>query len=202
VTFTRVQLPAPTTLLAMALVAAGLLVVHLVATHGTGSLDGQALAIASISPSTTLSLWWHHLWAGFFHRSWGHLAYNVAVLLIALPFAVRQQGPLLTLANAYWIGPFTVFTLHLLVVLPLAGAGVPYAVKALEVPLVGFSVMAYSLAGMALTLAPPWVAIAAFGALVLYETALAIWVTAPFIGLYHVMEFAMGFWVRTILMRG
>ncbi|HUR24703.1 MAG TPA: hypothetical protein VM327_01660 [Candidatus Thermoplasmatota archaeon] len=195
------QLPAPATLLAMAVVALGLLALHLVATHGTGTLDGPVLAVASISPSTTLSLWWHHLWAGFFHRSWGHLAYNLAVLVIAFPFAVRQQGPWLTLANAYWIGPFTVFTLHLLVVLPLASAGLPYAVKALEIPLVGFSVMAYSMAGMALTLAPPPVAVASIVGLVLYETALALCVTAPFIGVYHVVGFGMGFWVRTLLLR-
>ena len=185
----------------MGLTAAGLLVIHLTATHGTGTLENPNLANAAVSPSTTLSLWWHHLWAGFFHRSWGHLAYNLAVFAIAFPFAVRQQAPWFTLANAYWIGPFTVFLLHLLLVLPLASAGLPYAVKALDIPLVGFSVMAYSMAGMALTLAPPTAIVATFTGLVLFETLLAIWVTAPFIGVYHVAGFGMGFWIRTLLLR-
>jgi hypothetical protein len=196
-----VQMPEPATWVCLGVVAAALLTVHLVATRGTGHLEGQPLATASVTPATTLTHWWHHLWAGFFHHSWGHLAYNVAVLAVALPFAARQQPAWLTLANAYWIGPFVVFTLHLALVLPLAHAGVPYAERALDYRLVGYSVMAYSIAGMALTLAPANAAWIAAGALAVYEAALAVWVTGPFIGVYHVAGFGMGYWVRTLLVR-
>lgn len=193
--------PEPATFVAFGLVAGGLAAVHLVATHGTGVLDGPVLGKAAITPATTLSQWWHHLWAGFFHRSWGHLLFNLAVLAVALPFAAKGPGPWWTLANAYWIGPLTVFVLHLLVVLPLASLGVPYAVRALDLPLVGFSVMAYSVAGMALTLAPGPVALRVAAVVVVAEAALAVWVTAPFIAVYHVAGLGLGYWVRTLLSR-
>jgi hypothetical protein len=194
-----VQAPGPATLVAMGLVAAGLLAIHLAATHATGRLHEPVLSRAAVTPATTLSLWWHHAWAGLFHKSWGHLAYNLAVFAAAFPFAARQQGPWATLGQAYWMGPFTVFTLHLLLVLPLAGAGVPYAVRALDVPLVGFSVMAYAMAGMALAAAPLAVAAAVAAGVLVLETASAVWVTAPFVSVYHVAGLGLGFWVRTLL---
>lgn len=187
------------TLAVMAVVAAALVALHLAATRGTGELRPPEEERLAVTPRTTLTAWQHHLWAGLFHHSWGHLAYNLAVFAVAFPFAARQLGPLAALGNAYWIGPFVVLTLHLLLVLPLAKLGVPYALAALDRPLVGFSVMAYSLAGAALTLAPGKAAVAAFGAVVAYEVALAFVATGPFIFAYHVAGFALGYWVRVLL---
>lgn len=183
----------------MVVVMGALVGLHLLATNATGTLDDPVRARLAVTPETTLTQWWHHLWAGFFHHSWGHLAYNLAVFALAFPLAARQQGALVTLGNAYWIGPFTVFALHLLLVLPLAAAGAPYAVRALNYPLVGFSVMAYSIAGMAMTAASVPFTVAAVLALVIFETAMALYVTGPFIAVYHLAGFGLGFWVRTLL---
>lgn len=118
-----------------------------------------------------------------------------------VPFRGAPHGAAADQAHAYWIGPFVVFTLHLLLVLPLARLGLPYAVGALDYRLVGFSVMAYSIAGAAFTpAAPPTVAWFAAG-LVAYEVALAVLYTGPFIFAYHLGGFALGYWVRTLLLR-
>lgn len=194
-------MPSYATVAAMAGTAVILTALHLWATNGTGTLTDPMRARLAVTPATTLSLWWHHLWAGVFHKSWGHLAYNLAVLAVAFPFAARQMGPLATLANAYWIGPFVVFSLHLLLVLPLAHAGVPYATKALAYPLVGFSVMAYSIAGAALTLAPAKAALLAGAAIVAFEVVMALLSTGPFVGVYHVAGLGLGYYVRTLWMR-
>lgn len=196
-----VQALQPSAVLASFLGVAALLIgLHLWATNGAGVLREPRQDDLAVTPATTLSLWWHHLWAGLFHKSWGHLAYNLAVLAVALPFATRQMGPLATLGNAYWIGPFVVFTLHLLLVLPLAHAGNGSAVRALDYPLVGFSVMAYSVAGAALTLAAPKVVAIAAAGIAVFEIVLALLgSTGPFIFAYHLGGLAMGFWVRTLL---
>lgn len=194
-------MPPPAVLGTLAGVAGLLVGLHLWATHGTGVLADPLRSRLAVTPATTLSLWWHHLWAGLFHKSWGHLAYNLAVFAVAFPFATRQMGPLATMANAYWIGPFVVFALHLAVVLPLAHAGVPYATKALDYPLVGFSVMAYSLVGAALVLAPAKWALLAAAALVAFEVVMAVVSTGPFVSAYHVGGFALGYWVRMLWLR-
>lgn len=196
-----VQWPPTPVLLTLGSVVAALLGLHLWATHGTGALTDPLRAHLAVTPATTLSRWWHHLWAGFFHHSWGHIAYNLTVFAVAFPFAARQMGPLATMANAYWIGPFVVFTLHLLLVLPLANAGVPYAAKALGYPLVGFSVMAYSLVGAALTLAPAKPALLFAAGLLAFEAVLAVVATGPFIAVYHIGGFALGYYVRTLWLR-
>jgi hypothetical protein len=195
----RIVQPPPADVILVGLGAMGfLLTAFLVSTSGTGHLSDAAKADLAVTPAATLTRWWRHLWAGLFHNDPLHIAYNLTVFAVAFAFATRQMGPWATLANAYWIGPFTVFALHLLVVLPLAAAGLPYAVRAMDVPLVGFSVMAYSVAGAALTLAPGWVAGLAFGALVGYELVLASFGTGPFIWLYHLTGFALGYWVRML----
>jgi hypothetical protein len=191
-------LPSPSVLWAAGAVMATLLAVHLVATHGTFHLAESTKAQVAITPATTLSHAWRHLYAGFFHDGPVHIGYNLAVFAVAFAFATRQMSPGLTLANMYWIGPVTVFVLHLLVVLPLAKLGVSYAVDALDRPLVGFSVMAYSVAGAALTLAPLWVGGLAFAGLIAYELTLAAFGTGPFIWLYHLGGFALGYWVRIL----
>ncbi len=194
------ELPPANVWLVMGGVMAFLLALHLVATHGTGELHDPERRPLAVTPETTLTHWWRHLWAGLFHKSWGHLAYNLAVFAVAFPFATRAMGPLQTMANAYWIGPSVVFTLHLLLVLPLARLGVDYAQGALDYPLVGFSVMAYSIAGAAFVLAPATAALGFAGALVLFELAMAAFgSTGPFIWLYHLGGFATGYWVRVLL---
>lgn len=195
------QPPPAGVLILMGVVMGGLVALHLVATRGTGDLREPEKSALAVTPPTTLTQWWHHLWAGFFHHSWGHLAFNLAVFAVAFPLATRQMGPVQAMANAYWIGPFVVLTLHLLLVLPLAKAGVPYAVAALDHHLVGFSVMAYSLAGAAFTLASPGAAAVAFAGLVAFELVLAVLTTGPFIFAYHLGGFALGYWVRVLLLR-
>jgi hypothetical protein len=195
----QVQAP-PLPVVAVLLAVAALLVgLHLWATKGTGELREPEQSRLAVTPRTTLSLWYHHLWAGLFHKSWGHLAYNLAVFAVAFPLATRTMGPVQTMAHAYWIGPAVVLALHLLVVLPLANAGAPYAMRSLDYPLVGFSVMAYSIAGAALTLAPPKTAIVVAAGLVAFEALLAVVSTGPFIGLYHTVGFAVGYLVRSLL---
>jgi membrane associated rhomboid family serine protease len=197
-----VQAPSANVLVVMGLVMAALLALHLAATRGTGDLREPERSRLAVTPATTLSHWWHHLYSGLFHKSWGHIGYNLAVFAAAFVFATRQMGPLQAMANAYWIGPFVVFTLHLLLVLPLAHAGLSYAVKALDYPLVGFSVMAYSVAGAAFVLAPPAWALGFAGSLVVYEVAMAAFgATGPFIFAYHLGGFGLGYWVRTLLLR-
>lgn len=194
------QLPPTNVLVVMGAVMVLLLGLHLAATRGTGDLRDPEQSKLAVTPRTTLALWWHHLWAGLFHKSWGHIAYNLVVFAVAFPFAARAMGPVQTMANAYWIGPFVVFTLHLLLVLPLAKLGNPYAVRALDYPLVGFSVMAYSVAGAAFVLAPWKVALGVSGALVAFELGMAaLGSTGSFIWLYHLGGFGMGYWVRTLL---
>ena len=193
------QAPPANVLVVMGAVMVALLALHLVATRGTGELKDPEKQAIAVSPRTTLSLWYHHLWAGLFHHTWGHLAYNLVVFAVAFPFAARTLSPLATMANAYWIGPFVVFTLHLLLVLPLAKLGVGYAVQALDYRLVGFSVMAYSVAGAAFTQANPstvaWVSVG----LVAYEVVLAFTSTGPFIFAYHLGGFGLGYWVRRLI---
>jgi hypothetical protein len=177
--------------------------VHLVVAGPSGHLDEAARSRLAITPATTLSHWWRHLWAGLFHKSWAHLAFNVTVFALGLTVASRAMSPWVPLGNAYWIGPFTVFAIHLLVILPLATWNVPYAVRALDVPLVGFSVMAYSMAGMATTTLAPaatWIVVGAVVALEL--TVGLLGATAPFVAVYHLAGFGLGFWVRTLLVRG
>jgi hypothetical protein len=196
------ELPQPVVLASLGGVVAVLVALHLWATHGTGTLGEPMRSRLAVTPATTLSLWWHHLWAGFFHKSWGHLAFNVAIFAAAFPFATRQMSAAATLGNALWIGPFTVFTLHLLLVLPLAGAGSAYASRALHYPLVGFSVMAYSIAGAALTLLSPSRAVLAGTIVLAGEAALALLLsTGPFVAVYHGAGFAFGYYVRTLWLR-
>lgn len=178
-----------------------LLATHIVATQATGVLKDGMFARAAITPATTLSHWWHHAWAGFFHRSWGHLAFNLAVFAVAFPFAIRGLEPWKVLANAYWIGPFTVFTSHILVVLPLAMMGLPYAIRSLNGPLVGFSVMAYAVVGMALTTTPTPIAVAFLVGIVAFEAVAATFVTGPFIWFYHLAGLGLGYW-SIVLRRG
>lgn len=173
-----------------------LLVVHVVATHGTGTLRDPLRSQVAITPRTTLSHWWHHLVAGFFHNSWGHLAYNSVLFAIAWTFSTRAASPWTTAGTMYAIGPSVVFLLHLAMVRPLAASGLAYAQQAMDLPLVGFSVMAFSVAGMALAQLPTWGAAASLAGIAVYEVVLAVWVTQPFVFAYHLAGLMAGFAVR------
>lgn len=176
-----------------------LLAVHSVTTGFSGTLQEPRLSSVGITPATTLTHWWRHLWAGLVHTNVAHIAFNLALFTIAFPFAMRGHDPLRTLLGAYWIGPVTVFVLHVLVVLPLAQGGFAYALSALHRPLVGFSVIAYALAGMAVVQAPRPIALGITATVVAFELTVGavLRFTGPFIFAYHLAGFGVG-----ALMRG
>jgi hypothetical protein len=182
-------------------VVAGLLAIHLVASAGTFTLTEPRLSRIAITPATTLSLWWRHLWAGLFHTTPLHILFNLALFSLAFPFAIRGHTPLGTFLSGYAIGPVVVLLLHLALVRPLAGAGIPYAVGAMHVPLVGFSVIAYSIAGMAVMALPsPTLRLGVVGAVLAFEVVggAVLRATGPFIFVYHLAGFCTGMLLRTV----
>ncbi|HUR62715.1 MAG TPA: hypothetical protein VM286_10185 [Candidatus Thermoplasmatota archaeon] len=182
-------------------VVTGLLALHLVASAGSFTLTEPRLSRIAITPASTLSMWWRHLWAGLFHTTPLHILFNLALFSLAFPFAIRGHTPLATFLTGYAIGPIVVLLLHLALVRPLAGAGIPYAVGAMHVPLVGFSVIAYSIAGMA-TMAIPSPALR-LGTVVLvlaFEVTAGVLLraTGPFIFVYHLAGFSTGMVLRVV----
>jgi hypothetical protein len=176
-----------------------LLVLHLIATQGTFTLGPARLQALGVTPATTLTQWWRHLYAGLFHTTPVHILFNLALFALAFPFAIRGHAPLGTLLTGYAIGPTVVLLLHLLLVRPLAAGGLPYAVAALNVPLVGFSVIAYGILGMATAAIPsPTFRLGLVAVVLAFEvTAGAVLrATGPFIFVYHLAGFATGMLVR------
>lgn len=175
-------------------VVAILVVVHLFASGGTFTIRPATLHAVGITPETTLSRWWNHFAAGFFHTTPLHILFNLALFSVAFPFAIRGQNVGWTLAAAYLVSLIGVFVLHLALVRPLAAAGVPYAVQAMTIPLVGFSVVAYTTAGMAVAgLASPVAALLFAGAVLVFEVGGGLsGLTGPFIFVYHLMGFSAG----------
>ncbi|MES2154886.1 MAG: hypothetical protein V4510_07095 [bacterium] len=171
-----------------------LVVVHVFASGGTFTIRSTTLNAVAITPETTLSRWWNHVVAGFFHTTPIHLAFNVALFSLAFPFAIRGQSLWATLASAYAVSLFGVLLLHLAVVRPLAAAGLPYAVQAMTIPLVGFSVVAYATAGMAVAgIASPLLALGLGATVVVFEAAAGLGgFTGPFIFVYHLTGFLAG----------
>lgn len=177
-----------------------LLGIHLIASSGSFTLAEPRLSQIGITPATTLTHWWRHLWAGLFHTTPLHIVFNLALFTAAFFFATNGHDPLRTLLGAYWIGPVSVFLLHLILVLPLAHAGLPYAVSALDRPLVGFSVITYAVVGMALAQAPlPWM-LGLSGLVVAFEVVggAVLQATGPFIFVYHLVGFGLGFLARRV----
>lgn len=187
-------------------VALVLVVVHLLATGANGfALPEGTREAAGASPSTTLARPWAHLTAPFFHYGLFHLGFNLALLALTMPPALRALGWRRALPAAYAMSPVAGVAVNLLVILPLAGADVAYAEAAVDTRLVGASVVAYAGAGMALVAAAPWRArgkLAAAGAVVAFDGALAaLAVTQPFVGVYHVAGFALGAAAAAVLAR-
>lgn len=183
-------------LVAFLAVAAALAAIHLLAggAQGHGTIRPGLLARVAVTPATTLSRWHAHFVAGFFHHGWAHLAFNLTLLGSAALLAARQgRGPT-ALAAGLVIGPVVVLLLHLVLVRPLAAAGSGYAVAALPVPLVGFSVMAYAMLGVAATPLPPGPRLAVAAAVLALElvVGLGLRATAPFVFVYHLVGFAAG----------
>ncbi len=179
-------------------VVALLLGLHLLVSWPGFTIQAVWLNRLGVTPATTLSQWWRHLEAGLFHTTPGHILFNLALFTLAFPFAARAHDPLRTVLGAYWLGPFVVFGLHLVLVLPLAKLGVPYAVSALDRPLVGFSVIAYATTGMALAgLSLPW-ALGLGTVAVAFELTGGVLLnaTGPFIFVYHLGGLAAGFAAR------
>lgn len=186
-------------------VMVGLAILHGVATRGTMTLPNQVMDAVAITPRTTLTHWWRHLVAGFFHRNAGHLLFNLALFGSSFMLAA-QFGPSRALAMAYVLGPVSVVLVHLLLVVPLAYGGFGYAASAMDRPLVGFSVIAYATAGLALAVllrTNAWV----FGTLLFVALAFELVAglgrfTGPFIFVYHLVGLGCGlatglFWARS-----
>lgn len=172
--------------------AALLLAIHVIATRGTGTLPTELQQHVGASAGTVVSRAWAQATALWFHNSWGHLAYNTAILLATLPFAIQSFGPRALLV-ALFISMLASFAVNLLLILPSAPLW-SYAERALEPRLVGASIAIFAGAGMAWTawdggVSKTWVLVGFVG----YEVALAVaGVTRPFVGAYHLMGAFMG----------
>lgn len=192
------------------LVVAGLVgalfAVHLVATRDHGyALPDSTREVVGASAKTVWSRFHAHFTAPFFHDSLFHLAYNSVILALALPVALRAFGPTALLAG-YLASPLAGILVDLLIILPLAGAGWASAAATAQARLVGASVVAFALAGMALVALAPRLGLLApvlVGALVAYEVLLAtLGITRPFVWAYHLAGLGLGLLVaRTLLAR-
>lgn len=181
-----------------ALGAAGTLAaVHALATASHGWVLPEALrAWFGASPATTLTRPWALFAAPFLHDDLFHLSYNLAVLALVLPPALAAAGVARGLAAAYLTSPLASAFVNLALILPLAHLGWGWAQAAVEPRLVGASVMVFAAAGIALA-TRSWrgstIALVAV-AYVAYEVVLAATgTTRPFVGVYHVTGFALGF---------
>lgn len=156
------------------------------------------LDIVGASATTVISRAYAHVTSPFFHNSNGHLAYNSLLILVGVTLATRALGARAIL-YAFLISVATGILVDLVVVLPLAAAGLPAAVAAAPVRLVGASVFAFGALGLGLQ--PKWglVAIPFLGA---YEVALALsGVTQGFVWCYHLAGFVLGVALRRGLAR-
>lgn len=162
----------------------------------TTSITQAWMARVSISPATTWTAWPNYVVAAFFHRNPAHLLYNLVVFSVAFPLATRGHSVPGTLGWMLLIGPTVVFLVHVLWIRVMAARGMGSAVAAMDVGLVGFSVMAYAMAGMALA-KTSWGLYAVAGAVGLELLAgLVMHATGPYIWLYHVLGLGAGFVLR------
>lgn len=173
-----------------------LLAIHVVASGGTGRILASVQDRVAVTPATTLSHGLRHLVAGLFHSTWGHIAFNLGLFALAYPVASQAASAPKLLLFAYLAAPACVLLLHLVLVRPMAGAGNAYALSAMDRPLVGFSVMAYTIAGVATrhVAASRPLAGAALAALVAaFELVVGLTGrTGPYIFVYHLAGFTAG----------
>lgn len=165
---------------------------HVLATRGTGTLPTHVQETFGASAATVLTRPWAQATALWFHQSWGHLAYNLAVLLATMPFAVAAFGPkaLPAMVVASILGGFLV---DLVLILPLSSVW-QHAAAAVQPRLVGASMAIFAGAGMAWA---AWDATSAKAAVavawVAYEVALGVFgVTQPFVWAFHLAGGAIG----------
>lgn len=171
-----------------------LLILLLASVHAAASPDVDAARVAwGASAETVFSRFFAHFTAPFLHNGWGHLAYNAALLLIGLPVAVRRLGARLAVPLAYLASPVAGILVDLAIVLPLAALGVPAAVDAAPLRLVGASVVAFAGIGLALVARGPRWIVGGTALLAAYEVALRVGgVTEGFTWCYHLAGLGVG----------
>lgn len=186
-----------------------IVIVHVIVTVRSGfALSDETRDRFGASAATTFSRAWAHFTAPFFHYGWGHIAYNSAILLATMPFALRAFGVGRGLTLAYLASPLSGMLVNVLLILPLAAMGVGYAANAAPARLVGSSVMVFAGAGLALSaflagrdLGIVWsaVGVAAFLA---YELSLARFgATQSWVWAYHTTGFLVGSIMGRVLLR-
>lgn len=186
----------------LVVVLAALWGVHLAATFRSGlALPDATRQAVGASAETVWRRAWAHFTAPFFHDGLFHLAYNTVLLSVGVTLAVGAFGPR-ALGVVYLASPAAGILVDALVILPLAAAGVAYAQDAAPTRLVGASVFAYALLGMALVArAPAWGVAGGAAVAVAYEVALALLgATRPFVFAYHLTGLGLGLvagaWLR------
>lgn len=146
-----------------------------------------------------------HLTAPFFHDGIPHLLYNTLLFGLALPYVVRAHGRV-ALVVASFASPLVGVLVDALLILPLAGAGSAVAIAAAPARLVGASIVAFALLGMAIVALAGRIGRARsvwlLGALVLYEGLLAATgTTRPFVWAYHLGGLFLGMTATSSLPR-
>lgn len=175
------------------LFAVVLLAVHVAVTRG-GVLPDALREQFGASAATVASRPWAQATAFWFHESWGHIGYNLAVLAATMPFAVGAHGPRVVLLGML-ASVLAGFFVNLLLIQPLAAAGLSYAADHMTRRLVGASVVVFAGAGMAWAAwgGPGWARAAALVGFVAFEAALAAFgVTRPWVWAYHVTGGLLG----------
>lgn len=170
--------------------------IHLAATTSNGlALPDATRERVGASADTVWSRFHAHFVAPLFHDGLAHIAYNSVLFAIALPIALRAFGAKAILFG-YLASPIAGIAVDVLLILPMAKAGSSAAAEIAATRLVGASVIAFALGGMALValwakLGPLAFAIAA--GVVVYEIILAtLAITRPYIWAYHLTGFGVG----------
>lgn len=182
--------------IALAGVLAMLWSIHVAATamHGFALPDALRERVGA-SADSVWSRFHAHFTAPFFHDRVPHIAYNTVIFAIVLPLAFRAYGAKAMLLG-YVASPIAGIAVDVFLILPLANAGWPSAIETGRTRLVGASVVAFALAGMAIVANAPRLGIfsvAIAGGIILYEAALASFgVTQPFIWAYHLAGLGIG----------
>lgn len=172
----------------VAAIALVMTTIHVVVSWGQGGrLHEPFLSRVAVWPEIAFRDAWHYPIALFFHFSYQHMTYNIVLFALAFPLAAAAHGRFRVLALSYLASPIVLFLLFNAIVRPLAASGVDYAVDALDVSLVGFSIAAYATAGLALA-AMPWRPAAIITAgFVANDAIIALlpFGTRPFVFAYH-----------------